>query len=186
MSQIITKNLAFVDVETTGLNPDIHEIIELGCVIVSQEGVGSGKPSFKIIGEIDIKIKPEHIENADPVALRVNGYDEADWVFAYSLREAMITLSEKAGDAIMVGHNVSFDAGFIEKAFRTTGIENKLHYHKLDTISIAFAKLHLNVDVDKFSLNFLCSHFGIENKKAHSALSDARATFELYEKLFNL
>ena len=82
MSQIITKNLAFVDVETTGLNPDTHEIIELGCVIVSQEGVGSGKPSFKIIGEIDIKIKPEHIENADPVALRVNGYDEVDWVFA--------------------------------------------------------------------------------------------------------
>lgn len=186
MSQIITKNLAFVDVETTGLNPDTHEIIELGCVIVSQEGVGTGNPVFKIIDEIDIKIKPEHIENADPVALRVNGYDEADWVFAYSLREAMTVLSEKAGDAIMVGHNVSFDAGFIEKAFRTTAVENKLHYHKLDTISIAFAKLHLNVGVDKFSLNFLCSHFGIENKKAHSALSDARATFELYERLMKL
>jgi len=28
--------LAFIDLETTGLNPDTHEIIEIGCLVVRQ------------------------------------------------------------------------------------------------------------------------------------------------------
>jgi DNA polymerase-3 subunit epsilon len=180
------KNLVFLDVETTGLDVDKNEIIELGVVVVRQNGVNTTNPVFEIIEEIDLKIKPEHIETADPVALRVNGYNEADWLFAVTLENAMKLLAEKAKGGIMVAHNVAFDYGFIEHAFKKTGIENTMHYHKLDTISIAFAKLHLNEDVDKFSLHFLAEHFGIENKKAHSALSDARTTFELYKKLMTL
>ncbi len=152
---MLRRNLAFIDVETTGLDADIHEIIELGAVIVAQNGVEKGMPSFTVLSEIDLKIKPDHILNADRVALRVNGYDEAGWVFAHTLAQAMKELSVKAKDAIMVAHNVPFDLSFIEKAFKKTGIKNTMHYHKLDTISIAFAKLHTNEDVDKFSLHFL-------------------------------
>jgi oligoribonuclease (3'-5' exoribonuclease) len=28
-----THNLAFIDTETTGLNPDYHEVIEFACII---------------------------------------------------------------------------------------------------------------------------------------------------------
>jgi len=179
------QNLAFVDIESTGLDPDLHEIISIGCVMVSQDW-GNDKPSFDVIEEFELKIKPEKIENADPVALRVNGYDPADWVFAYTLPEAMKIFSGKTVDAIMVAHNVAFDYLFIDRAFRKTEVENKMHYHKLDTISIAFAKLHTDKDIDRFSLRNLCEHFSIENKNAHTALSDARATFELYKKLMTL
>ena len=61
-----------------------------------------------------------------------------------------------------------------------------MHYHKLDTVSMTWAKLHKNPDIDHFSLREMCKHFGIENKNPHSALSDARATFELYKKLMSL
>ena len=61
-----------------------------------------------------------------------------------------------------------------------------MHYHKLDTISIAWAKFHKDTDVIHFSLRELCERFGIKNEKAHTALSDARATFELYKKLMEL
>ncbi|KKS45322.1 hypothetical protein A3I25_01220 [Candidatus Nomurabacteria bacterium RIFCSPLOWO2_02_FULL_42_17] len=168
-------NLAFIDVETTGLNVTKHEIIELGCVLA--------KPSLEIIEEFELKIKPEHIENAEPVALKINGYDSADWVFAYTLSEAMKIFSQKVQNTIMVGHNLSFDYGFLEHALIKCGIANTMHYHKLDTISIAWAKLHRQPDLDRFSLRELCSRFNIENKKAHSALSDARATYELYKKM---
>jgi len=176
--------LAFLDTESTGLDSEKHELISIGVVLVSQDWSGR-HPVFEKIEEFELKIKPERIEDADSVALRVNKYDPADWVFAYTLPEAMKILAKKTKDAIMVSHNVAFDFMFIDKAFRKTGIENTMHYHKLDTISIAFAKLH-SADIERFSLRNLCEHFGIENKNAHTALADANATFLLYKKLLEL
>jgi DNA polymerase-3 subunit epsilon len=180
------RNLAFIDTETTGLDFDKHEVIEIGCVIVKQSGIETGKPTFIVVDEFEMKIKPERIEDADPVALRVNGYDPASWLFAYDLKQAMTLFAEKTKDAIMVSHNTPFDYGFLDKAFRKTGVINTMHYHKLDTISIAFAKLYMTGDVTRFSLRFLCDYFGIDNKNAHTALSDARALFELYQKLMTI
>ncbi len=186
MSQIKQQRLAFIDTETTGLDVEKHELIEIGCVLVAQDWQTASKPSFKVIEEFELKIKPEHLGGANPVSLRVNGYTNSEWAEAYSRDEAMKIFSEKTEGAIMVGHNVTFDSVFIDHALKMAGCSNKMHYHKLDTISIAFAKLHLNESVDKYSLRFLCEYFGIENSDAHSALPDARATFALYEKLMLL
>jgi DNA polymerase-3 subunit epsilon len=177
-------NLAFVDVETTGFDPEKHEIIELGLVLVRQKG-DAGK-EFELIEELEFKIKPEHIDSADPQALKVNGYDPSAWIFGNTLAEAMKAFAIKTEDAIFVAHNVTFDYAFIEKAFKQTEIENKMFYPKIDTISVAFAKLHANPRIDKFRLQKLCEFFGIENARAHSALSDARALYEVYKKLMNL
>ena len=171
-------NLAFIDIETTGLDVIDHEIIEVGCVLTT--------PMFEVIEEFELKIKPKHIENSDPVALKVNHYNEKNWEDAYDLKEAIKILSKKVKDCIMVGHNVAFDAGFLEYAFNKNGIKNSLHYHKLDTISIAWAKLHRNKDFEHFSLRELCLYFNIKNEHAHTALSDARATFELYKQLMTI
>jgi DNA polymerase III epsilon subunit-like protein len=178
-------NLAFIDTETTGFNPDTQELIQIGCVIMEQDW-STGKCVLKHVDEFELKIKPEHIETADAQALRVNGYEPADWIFAYTLKEAMQIFAEKTKDTIFVAHNACFDYMFIEKAFRLAGVKNEMHYHKLDTISIAFAKFHNTDDVDKFSLRNLCEYFKIENKNAHTALSDARALAEVYEKLMQL
>lgn len=177
--------LAFIDVETTGLNILNHEIIEIGGVIVEQDWSDPKNPEFKIVDEFECKVKPERIGDADPVSLKINGYDPSAWALAYSLPEAMQLLAEKTKDSIMVGHNVCFDFAFIEKAFITTGVSSLMHYHKLDTISIAFAKI-TDVAVDRYSLRFLCEYFGIENKRAHTALADCHATFEVYKKLMAL
>ncbi len=180
------QNLAFIDTETTGLDFLMHEIIEIGVVLVSQDKSEEGQSEYEVLEEFELKIKPERIADADPVALRVNHYDPSQWVFAYTLAEAMQIFSKKTEGAVMVGHNVAFDFLFLEKAFRDTQVPNLLHYHKLDTISMAFAKLHGNEDINRFSLAALCQEFGIENKNAHTALSDSRATFELYKKLMSM
>jgi len=171
-------NLAFIDIETTGLNILEHEIIEIGGVITD--------PKLNIIEEFELKIKPEHIENADKIALKINKYNEKDWEIGYPLRDAMEILSLKVKDCIMVGQNVAFDSSFIEHALSELKSPNTMHYHKLDTISIAWAKLHREPDLDHFSLREMCKRFGIENKNPHSALSDAHATYELYKKLMSL
>ena len=171
-------NLAFVDIETTGLDILKHEIIEIGCVLTS--------PDLEVIEEFELKIKPQRIEDADPTSLKINRYNPADWVFAYTLSEAMQVFAKKVGNFIMVGQNVAFDSGFLEHAFAKTKIGNTMHFHKLDTVSIAWAKLHRSPDLEHFSLREMCVRFGIKNERAHTALSDARATFELYKKLMNL
>jgi DNA polymerase-3 subunit epsilon len=171
-------NFAFIDIETTGLNLVKHEIIEIGGVLTT--------PTLEVIEEFELKIKPEHLEEADPVALKVNHYNKKDWEMAEDLKSAITILSEKTKDCIMVGHNVAFDAGFLEYAFNKTGILNTMHYHKLDTISIAWAKFHNDPDIEHFSLHEMCTRFDIKNIRAHTALSDARATFELYKKLIEL
>ncbi len=171
-------NFAFIDIETTGLSLIKHEIIEIGCVLTT--------PTLQVIEEFELKIKPEHIENADPVSLKVNHYNSMSWRDALNLKDGMKILSLKVKDSIMVGQNVTFDSGFLEYAFAKTGITNSMHYHKLDTISIAWAKFHKDKDFEHFSLRELCKHFDIKNERSHTALSDARATYELYKKLMEL
>ena len=80
---------------------------------------------------------------------------------------------------------------FNKLAYQTTYMHKNLdpeiiHFHKLDTISLAFGILHTNDDPGKLSLRTLTEKYGIENKKAHSAFADAYATYEVFKKLMNL
>lgn len=180
------RNLAFIDLETTGLDAEKHEIIEIGCIVARQiqcEGRGC---ELEIIDELDLKVKPEHIETSDPESLKINGYHEMDWMFAVSLEQAMKVLSEKTEGAILVAQNVSFDWLFLEKAFVKTGVPNKMDFHRLDLISMAYAKLYHNPQIQRFSLRAMCEYFGIKNDRAHSAMADIRAEFEIYKKLIEL
>jgi DNA polymerase-3 subunit epsilon len=173
------KNLAFIDIETTGFDIERQEIVEIGCVVVRQEnGIAQ-----EIIDEFEIKIKPQRLNEADPEALAINGYNEAAWMFALDLAQAMELFSQKTKECIMVAHNIAFDYSFIAKAFAVTGVDNKMFYAKMDTISYAYAKLANNPEITRYSLGALCDHYGITNERAHTALADARATYEMYKKL---
>lgn len=176
------KTLAFIDIETTGLDVVTHEIIEIGCMIVKDNGDGT----FEVKEEFEMKVQPNHIETAQSEALEINGYNPAEWMFALTLPQAMKNLSEKTKDAVMVAHNVAFDYSFLAKAFGDTEVPNQMFYSCLDTISIAYAKLGNNKQITRYSLRSLCEYFGIKNERAHTALADVRATFEIYQKLMKL
>src|SRR3989344_2751950 len=105
-------NLAFIDIETTGSNLIKHEIIEIGCVLTTS--------TFEVIEEYEIKIKPEHIADADPVALKVNHYNPLRWKDARNLKDGMKIFAKKVKNCIMVGQNVAFDSAFLEYAFAKT------------------------------------------------------------------
>lgn len=180
-----TELLAFVDVETTGLDSDKHEIIQLACVLAEQKTRPGKGPEVTIIDEFELKITPTRLQDAEPEALRVNGFNEMEWMFAIHLKNAMEHFAKKAKGAIMVAHNLCFDAGFIDKAFKSTGVENTLHYQKLDTLSIAFAQHYNKPDFDKYSLRYLCEIYGVKNERAHTALADTKALFEVYKKMMN-
>ncbi len=180
------KNLAFIDIETTGLDPTRHEIIEIGCVIAVPQPALLGPGTYTIARELEIKIIPTHIETAEPKALEVNGYHKRDWSDAVPLQQAMETLCAATQGAVMVAQNVSFDWSFLVKAAGETRVplDRALWWHKVDIGSMAMGKFVGKVDAPKrYNLRGFCEHFGIKNTDAHTALSDTRATFEIYKKL---
>ncbi len=181
-----THNLAFIDTETSGLDPDKHEIIELAVVLVRQVDRPGKGPKLEVIAEKDWKIKMTNREAAEDQALRVNGYNEVDWMFALDLESALREFAKLTEGATFVSHNLTFDYAFVSKAFVKTGVENKMHYGKLDTISIAFARLYDIPQATSFSLKALAALFKIENKKAHTALADTVTLVEIYKKMMGI
>ena len=176
-------NLAFIDTETTGLSPDNHEVIEFACVIARQVDRPGRGPLLELVEEFEIKIKPEHLERAEEQALRINGYNETDWMFAIEPKKAWEHIAKKVAGCNMVSHNITFDYGFVSKSFERYGVDNTLHFHKIDTISMAFARLYDVPEAQKFSLRALCELYKVENSKAHTALADTRALYEVYKKM---
>ena len=181
-----THNLAFIDCETSGLNPEKHEMLELAVVIARQIDRPGKGPKLEIITEKEWKIKMKHPELAEEQALRVNGYNEADWVFAFDIEAVMKEFAKITEGAIFVSHNLVFDYGFVQKAFEKTGVNNKMHYGKLDTISMALARLYDLPQASSFSLKALCELFKVDNKRAHTALADTLALVEIYKKMMGI
>ncbi len=173
------KRLAFVDLETTGINPFTHEIIEIGCLVAKQNDNGE----WVTVEEFEFKVKPEHIETAQPEALRINHYDESAWMFAHTQEQALQALSQKCDGCVMVGQNVSFDYAFLAAKFGKYNIKDPFFYAKLDTISLAYMRFRKDATMTSFTLRELCERLGIKNEKAHSALADIRATFEVFKRL---
>jgi DNA polymerase-3 subunit epsilon len=168
-------DLAFIDTETTGLNLN-SELIEIGLVRVSAF-------NFSILEEWEAKIKPKHLELADPEALKINHYNENDWANAIDCEAALKIFLEKSENTILVGHNLSFDWFYIHKSLLEYNLKPTFWYKSLDTFCLAWEKLRNNPNFKSLGLTELASYFGIKPEKLHSALDDARTTYKVFLKL---
>ncbi|HEY4480290.1 MAG TPA: 3'-5' exonuclease, partial [Candidatus Paceibacterota bacterium] len=168
MTFINVKNLkeapiAMTDLETSGDVFGVHEILEVGLVVFDQN-------SFEIIDTLNIKTKPLRIANAVPAALERNGYNEKDWENAIDLEKAIKIYAEKTKGAIFCAYNATFDWGFMNNAFRETGIKDEMDYHRLDVLSIAWAKGMK--ESEKWNLKVACEMFGVAPEPdPHNALN---------------
>lgn len=180
--------LAFVDLEMTGLDPFVHEILEIGIVLAKQaEGV-DGKQTLELLSEHNIQLIPKHIENADPKGLEVNKYYTRDWSKAVPQEEGLREVEKILEGTVFIAQNVALDWAFLQYAGSLYGIDfdKTVHYHKLDLASMAFGKMYHEPKLFKFSLREMTEYFEVKNVDAHTALSDARATFEVCKKLLAL
>ena len=178
------------DTETTGLdyktmiteNTTKHEIIQIGALILDNKlnEMASGK----------INLMPERWEDATPQALKVNGADPNTWAPSYkSTKLAMkkmntwINANVPTHEKIeLLGHNISFDNGFLKPLIKKHKQPYKFGYNPIDTISWYGLWGHVfNKNIKSFKLIHACEEFGIKfgGNGAHDAMSDIRATVEL-------
>lgn len=179
------QQLAFVDLETTSLDPFVGEVIEIGVVIADQISLPDGRPSLSFVEKQVIALSPQHVETADPKSLEICHYYERDWSHAVHPSEGLRTLANLLSGKIFVGQNVAFDWGYLLHAGHTYGVQFDplVHYHKLDLASMAFGKLYAEERLFRFSLREMADYFGVENTAAHTALADAETTFLVCKQL---
>jgi polyribonucleotide nucleotidyltransferase len=155
------RELVVIDVETTGTDPKIADLVEVAGVRLKDNRVVDSwstlvNPGRPIFGN------------------QVHGITDKDVKGKPSPAEAAEKLVAWAGDALLVGHNVGFDLGFLSEALGGRTFSPGTY---LDTLILA--REGYPTGVDAYKLNDLARFFGIELAASHRALPDAEATAKL-------
>lgn len=170
------RPLVFVDIETTGLDPNTHEIIEIACLVVDPQ-------TLEVKKEYHSKVQPKHLETADPIALEKNKFSPEAWVSAKPLRQVLDELNTLAPSGMPVGYNVSFDRKFIEEAFQKERVVSNFDYHWIDIMSLVYWKLLSDRRLKRLKLIHVCKVLDVSLEEAHTAMGDIRATLAVYRYL---
>ena len=166
-SMRMLKSYVAFDVETTGLDPEQNEIIEIGALRVRQ---GKVQDRFMEL------IKPR--EQISKTITDLTGITN-EMVCTCRAREQVIPdFLDFCGEDILIGHNVIFDYSFMKMSAISVGRD--FEKSGIDTLKIA-RKVHSSLESK--SLERLCAYYRIENQSAHRAYHDALATAKLYQTL---
>lgn len=163
---VITDTYVCIDLETTGLNPKLDKIIELGAVRV-ENGVQTG--TYETLVNPGRKLEERIVS--------LTGICDADLADAPAIDQILPQVLAFMGELPLLGHSILFDYSFLKKA----AVNHKLTFERegIDTLKIARKYLP---ELESRSLEYLCGYYGIVHQ-AHRALEDARATAALYEIL---
>lgn len=178
-----------IDVETAGFNARTDALLEIAAVTLSMDENGYLIPEHTY----SANVIPFEGANLEQSALAFTGIDpwnpERQAVSEAEALEAIFKPIRKAikaqgcKRAILVGHNATFDHGFVNAAAERQNIKrNPFHpFSTFDTATLAGLACGQTV------LAKACEVAGIEfdNRSAHSAVYDTEKTAELFCMIVN-
>ena len=176
--------LAHIDVETTGLVPGYHEIIDIGVVMTDLEG--------RELDRLFIRILPRHPERLAPGAAAVHAFSVELWEQRgyVSHREAVEQLvafhNAVAGsrNVLFVAYNAWFDISFVDQLFRSVDRTWReiFHYYILDLPSMLWS-----LGLRDLSGPELAEELGIAEETSdpleHTGMTGAISNVEVYRAL---
>lgn len=172
-------NLCYLDVETSGLDPCSHAILQIAGIIEL-----NGEP----IKEFNLRLKPASFHKIDPKALAINGITPDQLMEGLSQADARAELMGYLmpySRLTMIGYNVMFDKGFVQE-WLGKSFSAVFEYKPVDVYSLAYLFAHTHCwPVANHKLSTICAHLGIE-LQAHDALADIHATRKVFAHLQNL
>lgn len=166
------QRFAVVDVETSGLRPARHRILQVAVVTTLGDGTVLDewstlvRPSFWRVG-------PRHVHGLTVRRL---------WR-APRLSSVAPELARRLDGAVVVAHNVGFDWPFVERALARAGVSVTPLPERLCTL-----ELSRSLDPERqlsHRLTDACARYGITISRAHDALADAQATAALLPHLLD-
>jgi len=173
-----------VDVETGGFNSATDALLEIAAVLLRIDADGC------LVREVTIRehVRPFEGGRLDPASLAVNGIDpfhplriavaEGDALGVIFREVRRVIREQECTRAILVGHNASFDLGFLNAAAARVGIKrNPFHpFSCFDTATLAGVAYGQTV----LSRALLAAGLEWNSEDAHSAAYDAERTAELF------
>lgn len=186
--------LVFFDLETTGLDPKRHEVMQVAASAVDDE--------LRVVDEFEVKANVSWKE-APKDAKHWTRYDRDLWRreavsprvaalrFAKFLRKHATRTVEFEGKmrrvAQLAAHNAAFDGPFLRAWGRRMKVEFPAASRVLCTLQRAewFFVERGTPRPESLRLLDLCKALGVpfDERSAHEALADVRATVEVYRRL---
>jgi DNA polymerase III epsilon subunit-like protein len=163
---------AFLDIETTGLDPVKNEPLEIAYILMPHRH----EHSFTIVPQ------PERV---GPVAMRVNGWGKRAFAPTVSPDMACGLILEHLTRRIVIGNNVQFDLSFLSHLLRRRGYNPiPWHYNPVDLKAMwggmvgeappwDTSKIEDDLDIERRDLE----------APEHTALGDARWNFAVYNAI---
>lgn len=167
-----------IDTETTGLDYEFCEIIEIAAVRV-RNGV--------VVDRFSSLVKPEGHYFYDANGNLCVGYVDAFITSLTGITDEMLQTAPNPPDIIpafvsflsndiLIGHNVNFDVNFLYDLCEKLGIEFSNDF--IDTMRIARKLLP---ELPHHRLKDLTEYFGVTNQNEHRSLGDCMATNAIYD-----
>lgn len=177
-----------VDVETAGIDPSRHALLEICIVLIAIDESGLFFPKTTHFEHI----LPFPGAELDPVSLEFIQVDPYQPLrFAVDEKEALEKLfapihgalkQSRCQRAVLVGHNAWFDLLFIKEAVARTGIKSPFHaFTCFDTATLAgliYGQTVLAKAAKAAGISF-------NPNEAHSAVYDAEKTAQLFCAMLN-
>ncbi|ACB08716.1 DNA polymerase III subunit alpha [Thermotoga sp. RQ2] len=160
------ENATFVvlDFETTGLDPQVDEIIEIGAVKI-QDG--------QIVDEYHTLIKPSR--EISRRSSEITGITQEMLENKRSIEEVLPEFLGFLENSIIVAHNANFDYRFLRLWIKKVmGLDWERPY--IDTLALAKSLLKMR----SYSLDSVVEKLGLGPFRHHRALDDARVTAQVF------
>ena len=176
--------LAHIDVETTGLLPGYHEMIDIGLVYTDLKGT--------VLDSLFIRIQPNNPDRISPIAKSINAFDPEKWekLAAYSNTGAVEQILAfhqhvaKERPTLLVAFNSHFDLSFLDHLFRSAkhSWREMYHYFVLDIPSMAWGLGYQDLTLQGFK-----EQFQIKDEprvaELHTGITGAMMNVRIYQQL---
>lgn len=162
--KLSTVDFCAIDLETTGVNPAFNKIVEIGAVKFRLDG---STDSFHSLVNPCVPM-PENV-------IKIHGITDSMVENSPVIEDILGEFSDFIKDTVLVIQNPRFDLSFIDRAFKTHGI-NCQPLWALDTVRLA--KRYFT-GLPNHKLSTLADHLGLDCKK-HRALDDAIVCMKVF------
>lgn len=192
MQNLNGELMCAIDTETTGTDPERHDIVEVAILPLSPTGFHSKHPPFIM------QLKPQRPEFAQGEALRVNKLRMADLLTnghdPYDAAELLVEWFERLSlginkRIIPIGANYAFDRDFLIAWL------GRKTYDYMFSVFFRDVIIEANFQNDRagyhgkkfpharFGLRDICNYYKIPQERSHTAVDDARCTALCYHAM---